>query len=273
MPGTQILGLPYPAESASPDVPRDLLALATSLDGAVLFGSGLLANRPVSTALNPGVAGREYRATDDTTASPTGTTWKDTGTRWETTILSTDPRLPAGTVTVLPASPVDGQEINFLADPTNGVEWHLRYDANAPGPYKWRFKGGPPLYAEVPAFEAASSASYSALGTPGPSITLPALPAGGDFDVEVGALVNLSVGTLFGYMSYDVGVTAAIDTDAAGFIATTPSGSSGQATPSKVRRKTGLAGGATVVAKYKATGASVVIFGNRVMRVTPVRVG
>src|SRR3954451_5923766 len=45
-------------------------------------------------------------------------------------------------VTSLPATPVDGQECNYLADATNGVMWHLVYRA---ADAKWYYTGGPPL--------------------------------------------------------------------------------------------------------------------------------
>lgn len=278
MPGTPRLGLPYPAESASPDVPRDLLALATPLDGAVLFGSGTLANRPVSTALNPGVAGREYRATDDTTAGPAGTTWKDTGTGWETTILSSDPRLPAGTVTALPSSPVDGQEINFLADPTNGVVWRLRYRAGSSSAYKWEYVGGAALYSEAPNAGSPSNNNinvYAAIDIDwaGPRITIPGLSNGGEFDVEMGFTLdpNTSVVSPITWMSYAVSGTAALDGDA---VRVSPGGSTQGAggSFSRIKRKTFL-GGATLTAQYKISVNNYVSIYARFLRVTPVRVG
>jgi len=45
-------------------------------------------------------------------------------------------------VTSLPGAPVDGQEVYYLADVTNGVIWHLRYNAAAA---KWQYLGGSPL--------------------------------------------------------------------------------------------------------------------------------
>src|SRR4051812_22380129 len=48
-------------------------------------------------------------------------------------------------VTSLPVSPVDGQEVYYVADATNGVLWHLRYNAASASAYKWEFVGGSPL--------------------------------------------------------------------------------------------------------------------------------
>jgi hypothetical protein len=51
-------------------------------------------------------------------------------------------------VSVLPTSPVDGQECYFqnaamLAD---GIKWHLKYNASSSSPYKWEFLGGSPIH-------------------------------------------------------------------------------------------------------------------------------
>jgi hypothetical protein len=45
-------------------------------------------------------------------------------------------------VAALPVSPVDAQEIYYLADSTNGVIWHLRYRAASASAYKWEWVGG-----------------------------------------------------------------------------------------------------------------------------------
>lgn len=79
MPTSTRLGLPYPALSAQADVPADLLALVNSLDSrTVIFSSGTLAARPVSTAGSPGTLGRMYLQTD---TSPQFL-WFDYGTGW-----------------------------------------------------------------------------------------------------------------------------------------------------------------------------------------------
>jgi hypothetical protein len=59
-----------------------------------------------------------------------------------------NPQLKLSYVATLPASPNDGQEVYFLADPTNHVVWHLRYNAGSSDPtYKWEFVGGPAVTA------------------------------------------------------------------------------------------------------------------------------
>jgi hypothetical protein len=66
--------------------------------------------------------------------------------------IDTDAPSPAGSVyvspplvTSLPAAPVSGQQVVYVADATNGVLWTLRYNAGSASPYKWEFVGGSPL--------------------------------------------------------------------------------------------------------------------------------
>jgi hypothetical protein len=87
-------------------------------------------------------------------------------------VAGTDPRMPAY-VFALPSSPVDGQEIYFIADSPNGVAWHLRYRTAHPAPYRWEFLGGSPLTS----FEGASTGNlgtgaYGVYGT-GPQVQVP----------------------------------------------------------------------------------------------------
>jgi hypothetical protein len=77
-------------------------------------------------------------------------------------------------VTVLPATPVDKQEVYFLADAANGIIWHLRYRAASASPYKWEFVGGSPMTAEVQP-QAALTGNYNSTGDIGPNVQLPAL--------------------------------------------------------------------------------------------------
>lgn len=165
---------------------------------------------------------------------------------------------------------LDGQECYLQVDATNGVYWHLRYRSSSASTYKWEFLGGPPLYAEVAASENTTSASYAALTTAGPSITLPTLPSGGDFDVEIGAALVLITGATAAFMSYAIGGTGAVDPDAI-FVAATATVT--DSSVHRARRKTGLASATALTAKYRVGGGGTIQALNRYMRVTPVRVG
>lgn len=93
-------------------------------------------------------------------------------TSWPT-ITSTIP-----TVTALPSSPTDGQEIIFTTDSTNGainsVAWRLRYRASSLSTFKWDVIGGPPIFKEVLTGEASTAtAAYQDLATIGPQLIVP----------------------------------------------------------------------------------------------------
>jgi hypothetical protein len=86
-----------------------------------------------------------------------------------------NPRVSIATVTALPASPFDGQEIYFIADDANGVIWHLRYRATSGSTSKWEFVGGPPMTATVDSDDTfAEGATYvNPAPNVGPTIVVP----------------------------------------------------------------------------------------------------
>lgn len=164
-------------------------------------------------------------------------------------------------VTSLPGSPVDGQEVVYVADAAASILWHLRWRAASS---RWEFLGGAPLYAMVLPQEGTTLATYAALATPGPILTI---PRAGTYDVAVGARIVATANNA-ALMSYTVGATAASDDDAAeaGY------GAGGAAASAMVvRRKAALAVGAVLTAQYKAVvaGASQ-SFSKRWMSVLPI---
>lgn len=76
--------------------------------------------------------------------------------------------------TVLPTSPVDGQEIYYqnAAMASGGVVWHLRYNTGNTTPYKWEFVGGSSMFAGPLGDITTSSTSLIPL-TSGPTMTVP----------------------------------------------------------------------------------------------------
>lgn len=163
----------------------------------------------------------------------------------------------------------DGDEVYLEVDATNGILWHLRYVAAEPT-YKWRFLGGPPMLSEVVTSESLNSASYIALTTAGPAISL---SRAGDYMVEVGAYVGASSSSADyeSYMSYDIGGTGAVDADAFHSRVNGGGALTGSA-GSRPRVKTGLAAAVTLTAKYRLDSATPNgTWMNRWMRVTPGR--
>jgi hypothetical protein len=109
-------------------------------------------------------------------------------------------------VTTLPASPVDGQIVDFLAIYNAGsdaVTWRLRYRASSGYAYKWEFVGGPAMYAPAGSSTAVgnitlTTTNWTAL-TGGPTLTV---PLAGDYTVGVGATMQSQAG---GAMNMNVG--------------------------------------------------------------------
>jgi hypothetical protein len=89
-------------------------------------------------------------------------------------------------VTALPASPVEGQEVAFVASSGGSTAlWHLRYMADLG---KWAFLGGMPWAFLVGSRELPGTGNiWVDLPTPGPSFTF---PLAGDYDVEAFALAD-----------------------------------------------------------------------------------
>jgi len=196
------------------------------------------------------------------------------GVKWQTqAALALQQQAQVTVGTTLPASPVDGQEailVDSLTAPT--YNWRFKYVAGITADaYKWVFIGGDDAFSEVVASETPNSATYVALATPGPSITV---PRAGIYVVEIGFLMqNISWGGGFAqYMSYDIGATGAVDADGTGAmmvnITTTAS-----LMVSRPRVKTFTSGPTALVAKYRHNSATTNYpFAQRWMRVVPKRV-
>lgn len=186
------------------------------------------------------------------------------GLRWAT------PATPSTVIaigTTLPASPTDGQEailVDSLTLPT--YQWRFRYTASITDAYKWVYLGGTPILNEVVTTESTASNTYANLGTVGPSVTV---PRAGVYAVEIGCIGQPGAAAT-GYMSFDIGATAAVDADAA-VIAVTSSVNNpwrGQ----RWREATMAAAATALTAKYHTTGGVGFTFSYRFMRVTPKRV-
>jgi hypothetical protein len=179
-----------------------------------------------------------------------------------------NPLVAPAVVTSLPSSPVDGQEIRYLADATNGIIWNLKYRAASASAYRWEVIGGSALFAEVAPEESTTAGAYGALTTAGPSVTV---PLAGDYDVDVSATAANSGTNVGFFMSYDISPTAAVDADAA-FGQAGASGTNNYFAIRRLRRKTALAAGTVLVSKYRVTGGTGA-FNRRQLYVRPVRVG
>lgn len=207
---TSRLALIQPVGTDDPDILRvSITANTNALDDAVTYTESTGAGLPGAGTVPKGAL---YRITDsgDWVLS-NGTTWIHTG--------------PIQTVTSLPGSSYDGQEINYVADSTNGVIWRFRYRAASGSAHKWEFVGSPDLVAEDTTSVTDTSSGTYIGGSTALNITLPAIAA--DYDVTIGGTVDLNAASSASYMvlSYKIGAVRPSTLTAGGCRATRPTGS------------------------------------------------
>lgn len=183
-------------------------------------------------------------------------------TNFEALAIATGQRAVQGASgTTFPTVPFEGQRYTYVADATNGVLWTFEYHATASS-YDWWFVGGPALMATVATAQGTTSATYTALGTAGPVVTV---PFAGDWDVYLSGTLEEDVAAN-AFMSYDIGGTGAVDVDAIN--AGTPTRTS----PSRLKRKTAVAASTVLTAKYRSDGVNTATFRERTIAITPVRI-
>lgn len=172
---------------------------------------------------------------------------------------------PPPLVSVLPASPVDGQEVYFqnAAMRLQGAIWHLRFrDTLGLSFYQWEFLGGAALETSSQNLQTITSATYTD-GTDPLSLTL---PLNGDFDLAHGyAFADQSVAT-YEYIVLNVGGATWTPSIIQNWITVGPVENG-----SIERRYTGAISG-SVVKQQMAIGSGQVRFNGRWMRLRPVRV-
>lgn len=170
-----------------------------------------------------------------------------------------------GTVTTLPTSPTNAQEVFYVADSTNGVVWHLKYRSASVSTYKWEYVGGPPMRNQVDTDSGTTSTTYTTLATAGPTVTVPLT---GEYVVRFGCNVYNGTAGNSCLHSIDVG-GGAVDADSAStYVDTLNQGAAVMA----CRSKTPLPASTAIVSKYRTSGGTGQ-FRWRWMEVTPVRLG
>lgn len=177
-----------------------------------------------------------------------------------------------GVGTTLPASPTNGQEYFYVADATNGIVWHLRYRTASASAYKWEVVGGPALFDEQTANDSVNVNTYTVLPSAGPNI---ALPLAGDYLIEIGCRAWANTISRSQFMSYQIGATAAADTDGLEIYGaqTLDSVNATYGAPFARKRRKNALTAVTLSARYKTGIPNVANFQNRWMAATPIRVG
>jgi hypothetical protein len=250
---TPRLALPRPSGGDVADAPAAFNALTDLLDPkAVIFAAGTLAARP-----SVGITGQFYYASDGPLAYYTGSSWMQLGSA-----APIEFALPTG------SQRYDGR-ICHLGIDTMGtglyVIWSFRYNASSSSAYKWEFLGGAPLIAKSTANTLATNNTAYAAPAGVFGLTLPAFA--GDYDVELGGDIGMAAGGGQAYFSYSIGATVASDAWA---IMTTGVGLN---SVRKRNRHTGVASGAALVERMRVSSGTTSACANRLVAVTPVRVG
>ena len=209
-------------------------------------------------------------STNDTFSSG-GVTWRYDGTKWRIDAV------PGPTyVTTLPTSPVDGQEIYYAADATNGVIWHLRYRSGG-GTYKWEFVGGSALRGEDNDFRAITNqTAFVSLPTDPIAVSI---PLAGEYAVLQTSQVLVPAGANnFGGIS--LAITNASDTvqtaatDSTGEFISNPTGDGGTGSVAVAHNIYTITTAGWKLREQARTGGNYTCtFGRRRIIITPVRVG
>lgn len=223
-------------------------ALTSSVHIADLF-----ANRPSATA---GLNGVRFWATDKMIE------YQCIAAAWVVVNVF------APEVAALPGSPVDQQEIIYLADTTNGIKWHLRYRSASASGFKWEAVGSnSPLFSEITTDESTASTTYVDLTTVGPSVTL---PLAGDYLIAFGGQVYNATINNGVYITPKLGAATAADVDGI----TNVSATANAILPVwRSIRRTGLAASAVIKVQTRATVGGTAHYMNRNLEVRPIRVG
>jgi hypothetical protein len=192
--------------------------------------------------------------------SPVAKYW--TGSAWAPIAGAPGPAL----VTSLPAGPVDGQEVYYLADGTNGVVWHLRYRAASASAYKWEFVGGPPL-AAVGSDTLDTTASTTPVDlSPLVAVTV---PLAGDYDLAHGFGFGDMTPATYHFTVLNVG-----GADFAASVIQVYPVSGGVLAGAIERRRTALTASASVRQRgYNGGAGATGRWRGRWVKATPVRVG
>jgi hypothetical protein len=157
-------------------IPPVVTTLPQTITGSGTFASGVSSITFGGTSATP-VAGQSVSGTgipsDTVITAVSGTSGS-----WTLTLNRQTTAGASGTYTVAPS---DKDEVYYLADSTNRILWHLRYNSGSASAYKWEYVGGSSV--------ATTTASVSVGGnwTRTGSPLNGTLPFNGDYDIEVSA--------------------------------------------------------------------------------------
>lgn len=154
-------------------VPPEVTTLPQTITGTGTFSSGATSMTFGGTSATP-VVGQGVSGTGIPSDTVITAVSGSSGS-WTLTLNRATTAASSGTYTVAPS---DKDEVYYLADSTNRVIWHLRYNAGSSSAYKWEYIGGPPVTKET----ASVSGNTNLQLTTG---VAPAIPLAGDYDLTL----------------------------------------------------------------------------------------
>lgn len=237
--------------------------------------TGLTAERMLEIEANS-VVGGSISGNDLILTKHDGSTLDAGNVRGPAGPIGTPPR-----VTILPATPTDGDEVHYVADATKGVLWHLKYNQGSASPYKWEFVGGSSLSSNI---STGASTALSAIGswvetlTGGAKINI-TLARMGEYDVEWGFQGKLTNRSSYLNMGMIIGAAGAPPDPLASLESPDPTGaawSGGTLSASVAQRFTKGSPGNNGILRamfYTNSGGAGVAVRDVFVNVKPVRIG
>lgn len=173
------------------------------------------------------------------------------------------------TVTALPGSPVDGQEIFYVADSTLGIIWHLKYRSASTSIFKWEFVGGSDIFLNQGSIPDANPIGVWGAQA-GAALISPALPAG-NFDVFYGMRGAVNAASSSMRIAPAIGATDPLTTTMEARSESYAAGVRGEWSASASARLT-TAVGNTINLRFRFTEGTDTVL-SAYVRIRPVRIG
>lgn len=179
-----------------------------------------------------------------------------------------NPSISIPTVTTLPVSPFNGQEIYYAFDTAAGIKWHFRYNSSSSSPYKWEFVGGPSTFGLASTDQVAQPTNTT------PSILYYAplfvTPFAGDWNIDMQGTFSASNSALVGLMALSGSSNALLT-----HLRTLDFAYTGICSANMLHMgcATGVAAGTNIVPGVTTSLATTITTYGLSMRVQPVRVG
>jgi hypothetical protein len=168
-------------------------------------------------------------------------------------------------VTSLPSNAIDGQEVRYLADDTNGIVWNFRYRAGSSSTYKWEFIGGIPISTQHN-----NGTQYTlthAAGTYSDVLTK-AIPLAGDYLINGACLLTTTSGN-----DAIICINTTASRNINYYVARMSNGASQYENGNRTVVLTALAANATIaLSDYHVAQGSGSTVGNANLVITPIRV-